>query len=121
MNGGIFAKCARIPTTRGIRSPAHINPRCKTPATRSRRVNLVSMFSSNRPERREHRQNDASDERRREQQKGWSGGDDDRKNPSAKSLRKPQCMSELSAFCDDTQALEHEVSGGEAVAAMRRQ
>ena len=120
MNGGSAARCARIPTTRGISRPAHIRPRCRTPAICSRSVRLIFIRALQiAPIDTEHRQNDV-----------WTngGGNSQNAGPAATTTvnsqprqprPSPSRRPESRALARDSQSLEHEVSGGQSVATAR--
>src|SRR5208337_464654 len=100
MKLGRFARCARKPTTPGIIKPADNKPRCKTPAKRRRRVNILLFIdlSSSCADRMEHRQNDTINEKRMKQPESRHASNEHNKAPAFPPGTDPQPSAGLAAF-----------------------
>src|SRR5437879_6631603 len=120
MKGGSAARCRRIPTTCGMSRPAHIKPKCRTPATCSRRVRLMFMTSSlGCADEREHRQDDVSNKWRRKKPERRGRGNADGEQTAAPATSESDPPRQSRALARDSQPLEHEIPCGEPVATVR--
>src|SRR5579862_9403969 len=97
--------CTRRFTALGMSAPAHISPRCITPASSSRRVKLcVFIFLSGCADGRQHRQDDVFNERRMKKRKDRPDGDEKSKKPSAHATSQSNSASKPAALRDHARA-----------------
>src|SRR6266850_5666314 len=112
MKGGKAYRCQCIRTTRGMSKPAHIKPRCSTPAIRSSSGRLIVMkLVLGGADDREHRQDDVVNERRRKQPERRARGDERGEQPAAPAVSESQPPAQSRALAGDARTLNQEISG----------